>query len=69
MARYNTESPVIFELEDKQQKCFEYKYVPCIIGYILILKELFIVYLKFKFNWVACVFICSNTHNGVHGKC
>lgn len=62
MARYNTERPVTFELEDKQQN------VPCIIWHILILKELAIVYLKYKFNWAPYIFICSNTHSSVFGR-
>ena len=40
-----------------QKKAYLYKYVPSIAGDILVLK-FFIVYLKFKFNWVSCIFIC-----------
>ena len=31
---------------------------PCNIWDILRLKKLFVVYLKFKFNWVSCISIC-----------
>ena len=29
---------------------------------MLILKKLFGVHLKFKFNWASCIFICSAWH-------
>lgn len=32
--------------------------MPIIVQDILILEKLFIVYLKFKFNWVSCIFTC-----------
>lgn len=31
---------------------------PCNIWDILMLKKLFVAYLKFKFNWVSCISIC-----------
>ena len=40
-----------------RKKTYLYKYVPSIAWDIFILK-FFIVYLKFKFNWVSCIFIC-----------
>ena len=31
---------------------------PITVWDILILKNVFIVYLKVRFNWVPCIFIC-----------
>lgn len=57
VARSNAECPVTFELEINNRNFSKSKYVPCVIWYILVFKELFVVYLKFKVDWASCDFV------------